>query len=40
MYFNHFFVIKNAKIQTFEKSDEMMRFKGLMTHDSLFENLT
>lgn len=34
MYFNHSFVIKNAKIQTFEKSDEMMRFKGLTTYDS------
>lgn len=29
MYFNHSFVIKNAKIQISENSDEMMQFKGL-----------
>lgn len=40
MYFNHSFVIKNAKIQISENSDEMMQFKGLTTYDSsLFENL-
>lgn len=40
MYFNYSFVIKKAKIQISENSDEMMQFKGLTTYDSsLFENL-
>lgn len=40
MYFNHSFVIKNAKIQISENSDETMQLKGLTTyHSSLFENL-
>lgn len=40
MYFNHSFVIKNAKLQISENSDEMMQFKGLTTYDSSwFENL-
>lgn len=40
MYFNHSFVIKNAKIQISENSDETMQFKDLTSYDaSLFENL-
>jgi len=34
MYFNHSFVIKNAKIQISENSDEMMQFKGLTIYES------
>jgi len=40
MYFNYSFVVKKGKLRIFEKSDEMMQFKGLTAyHSSSFENL-